>query len=825
MKPHTLKAPLPRPDDNQSRAPNLRHPYPGASLSPVSPPSRLCSDTGIPLASWTGADGSATYLFQSPSLMLRAISADGGDPVTIGPLPAIASTAIVTPTGVLIFTPSGTYIASTAPDGSWKLSAANADFPAIALIPSDPRTHTAGTPALTLQGNYTSWSGALLKADIDMLGNAALSALRSASQAAVADGCAATPILAWYRLRDAAGRILFRSTPAVVTPAGIQGAPSVEMTVGVSGGAYRAVSPVTVSITGFRIGMRCNLDAITDAHRAAATLELLVAPPLDLVDYDGTPYITRLTHTATDGRLRIDIPRLTRHATILPALLDRLDELSTVAAVIPDPFAPDSPLASGSVHTPELNTDLSSAAAQASILKALARAPRNVTLPEIIRETSLPHTFNAAVATVAGDITAMADITPVHALPMAPSAMWTTGTAYGPWHAKICVSLLNADGATERLCAEETGEGPLPVAIMPMLSYPHPGAFRMDIEIITATDIVSRSFPLTPTPAALAACWVSPSLKPVEFSSFTATVSPMRAVTVRRPVRRASAMLVADVSSPATPCAATTIGGGAVTALTEASRANAGLAFGRRHLYAFTTAGVHTVSVGTAGRLAVSLISPGAVSSPGAVAVGTDAVYAATSTGVMRLNGTRADIIHPSRFAAIGYSPLMREIWCLPPSGAPRRWPMIIDRTQGVYSRTDILPDAFSHIPGTLLITTPDGIYDASHEEPDITGKISVAWSRRICLVADMVPRVHALSALMSASEADIAIDLLGDNGDTQPHRFAGLAMTGKIAAPPYLPVIAHPHRYVTLSLSGSVSPDATLTSFRLVTSPSPFLF
>lgn len=825
MKTHTLKATLPMPDDDMCRAQNLRHPSPDAPLSPVKPLTPVCPDTGVPLASWTADDGSVTCLFQSPSLVLRAVNAAGGIPVTVGALPAAVSTAIVTPEGILLFTPAGTYIAAPASGGAWRLSPADTDFPPVALVPTGERTHTAYTPTLTLQGNYTSWSGAFIKADIAMLGNAVLSALHTASQGAVADGCAATPILAWYRLRDAAGRIIFRSTPTVVTPVGIQGPSSVEVTVAVSGGTYRTVAPAPISITAFRIGMRCNPASMLDTHRRAATLELLVAPAVDLVDYAGTPYITRLTHTATDGLLRIDIPRLPRHATILPGMLDRLDELSAVAAVISDPFAPDSPLASGAVHVPETNTDFSSDTAQTAILKALARTPRNASLPQIIRETALPHTFTASVATVAGDITAMADITPVHALPMPLSALWTTGSDYGPWHAKICVSLLNADGVTERLCAEETGEGPIPASIMPMLSYPHPGAFRMDIELITATETLTRSFPLTPTPASLAACWISPSLKPVAFSSFTATVSPMRAVTERRPVRRASAMLIAGISSPLTPSAATTIGAGAITAVTEASRATAGLAFGRRHLYAFTTAGIHTVSVGASGTLAVSLISPCAVSSPAAVAVGADAIYAATSSGVVRLNGTRADIIHPARFAALGYSPAMRELWCLPPSGEAGQWPVIIDRRQRVYTRTDILPAAFLRMPDTLLIASADGLYDASRENNDHAGKIAVEWSRRVCMASDSVPRVHALTALFSASDADIAIDLLGDNGSSRPHRFAGLAIAGEIAAPPYLPVIAHPHRYVTVFLSGSVSPDTTLTSFRLVTSPSPFLF
>ena len=70
--------------------------------------------------------------------------------------------------------------------------------------------------------------------------------------------------------------------------------------------------------------------------------------------------------------------------------------------------------------------------------------------------------------------------------------------SYGPWQAKVCVTLLNSRGQTERLCAESAGEGPIPEALLPMLSYPHPGASRIDIELTTDGRTLSRSFPPHP---------------------------------------------------------------------------------------------------------------------------------------------------------------------------------------------------------------------------------------------------------------------------------------------------------------------------------------
>ncbi|WP_295730735.1 hypothetical protein [uncultured Muribaculum sp.] len=824
MKKHIIEATLPGPRDEQCSAQNLRQSSPGSPLTPVGPPERLCPDTGMPLTSWTHADGSVTHFFQTDSLVLHTIPASGGSPTTVGPLPGRATAAIAIPGGICILTPGGTIICRPTTDGAWSLSPAAADYPAVAIAPSSARTYTAYTPAMTLRGTYPAWSGPLDKSDIAMLGNALLDTLRRAEADTIADGCCAAPIIAWYRLRDSAGNEIHRSVPVLVTTGGLQGPEHVDTKVSVDSGAFRHVASVPVSVTGFRISLHVNRADILAAHRHAASLELLMTPPLDLVDYTGTPYITRPSHTATEGSLRIEMPRLPRHRTILPALLDRLDELSETVAVVPDPFDPDGPLAAESPHLPDISADLSPEQAQAIILRALKRAPQATSTPGIIRETSLPHSFTAARALLAGDIVAFADITPVHALPAAPHVLWLTGNGYGAWRAKMRVSLLAADGSTEQLCSESAGEGPLPTALMPLLAYPHPGAFRIDIELTTPAGTVERSFPLTSTPASLWACHITDSLAPIDISTFAPVSSTMRPATLRQPVRHPSTMVVADATSPFSPSGCCNVGSGSVAAITEAPRSTAGLAFGRRHLYAFTSEGIHTVSVSASMRLAVSLVAREAVTSPEAVATGHDGVYAATGHGVIRMNGINATTVHPGRFAAIGYSPAFRELWCLPASGAAKPRPVIITRDGGVYTRTDILPLAFSRTASTLLVADAEGIADASVESDSPFEEIAVVWSRRICMPDAPVPRVHSMTALMAADDAEISIDLLGDNGVPKPHRFAGLSVAGEITAPLYLPVIAHPHRYVTLRLSGRVSADASITSFRMLTTKSFFL-
>jgi hypothetical protein len=93
-------------------------------------------------------------------------------------------------------------------------------------------------------------------------------------------------------------------------------------------------------------------------------------------------------------------------------------------------------------------------------------------------------------------------------------------------------------------------------------------------------------------------------------------------------------------------------------------------------------------------------------------------------------------------------------------------------------------------------------------------------------MVGSYVPRVVAVTTIMAADTAEISIDLLGDNGGENPHRFAGIAIVGNIAEAPFLPVLSHPHRYVTIYFHGTVSADASLTSFNIDTcTPNEFIF
>ena len=843
MKTLNIQASLPIPGDTQSLVENLRQSYPEATLTPVVPPYRICPFKADTIASLNNTDGTATHFLQTSSLTLWAINPDNADGlIEIGQLPARVNTVFTSPDGLRLLTDEGNYLVFRTAGNTWTLRQLDAPYPAVAILPTATHPATVYTPACSLSGTYTSWGGAFTKADISMLGNNLLAAMRSASSSLLAQGCHTAPLLAWYRLRDAAGKIIFRSMPTLVTPEGIQGPVSVDTSVTVNGGAYRAVAAAEVKVNGYKVALKADPALITSASRRAASIELMTAPSVDLIDYNGTVQLTCLAHTATEGGLRMQIPRLPRHNTILPKLLDRIDEVSTVAAVLFNPFASDSPLLS-SGWVPDIAAESLPGESQPQIAAALKIRPEAETLHTVMRESRLPHSFTAATAVTAGDIVALAGITPRHSLPMPLDALCTTGTSRGIWRTKICINLINSEGNTERLCAESMGDGLIPTSILPLISYPHPGAFRCDIEITTPAGTVGTSLPMVPTPSGLHACYITPSLQPIAISSLPAVSTSLRAVTERKSVRHQSMLMIAETSDPFSPDNAIDIAGMPVTALSHAPRSSSGLAFGRRHIYAFTSAGIYAVSINEKRSMAASLIDTAPVTSPAAVASAGGVLYAATPDAVVKIDGTRVIPVIPGKYSSVDYNTLFQELWCLrTPGTASPSDPgtlTILDRSGNAYTRTDIQPTALTQTTSALLAATRDAVYDTSTEEIGAAPDTPITWSRRICLVGDNVPRIMAAAVLMASENASISLDLLGDNGAdaaratqrpqpdpaVRPHRFAGISAEGEIAAKLYLPVLAHPHRYVTIRLSGIVDPLTTLTSFHLSLAPRPIPF
>ena len=147
-------------------------------------------------------------------------------------------------------------------------------------------------------------------------------------------------------------------------------------------------------------------------------------------------------------------------------MLDRLDEVSEIAAVIHDPFNPSRELYSTGIIA-DIPAEFNPGNTAKFLRNAISGHTTSDATTSILREISMPHTFTASVATVAGDITAYGGITPTHTLPMPINAAWIAGKKLARVQAKVCVTLLNSRGQTERLCAESAGEGPIPKRCSP----------------------------------------------------------------------------------------------------------------------------------------------------------------------------------------------------------------------------------------------------------------------------------------------------------------------------------------------------------------------
>lgn len=822
MTTHICKAELPSATDSRWSVKNLRRAPIGEGLVPVGAPRLITNAKGTPLASWTHADNRVTHFYQSSERTLWAITEGrGATPVAVGELPAPATSAITAAGAILIFTPAGVCTVTLSPDEEWRLRPAHPDFPAVAIHHSQTRTYSTLTPALNLTGSYSTWPTPMTKADIALLSQTIADAMRSNAESAAADGMAYAPLIVRYRLLDAASRPLYTSIPRMVTPCGVQGAASTEVSIALSGGSYRNIAPISIPLTAYRLTLSAELSRVAAVDCSAVTsLQLLVTPMIDLIDYGAKMYLSPLASSNSEARLRASRTLCMTPEAAIPAMLDRLDTLSTVAATLPNPFAPDSPLTSGG-WTPTLTVNPDIVGAQTALLRSLRTPVKPSAVSPLMRLTASPHTFTAATAAVAGDVVALGDITAIAALPPTAQQLCTPAPSIGEWSAKVRLTLRNDCGLTEELCVETAGTDFAPSLLPSMVTYPHPGATLLEMQITSGDVTRSFSCHLTPTPDGTAACWTAPQLTPRAVAALPVATEQFIPFTKRHSSRHSSALFVAPTDTPLLPVASATVGSGTLTAIAESPRASQSIAFGRKHLYAFTSAGTHAVSLSQAMAIAVSPLHPASVTSAACVASAPGSLYAATRDAVLRFTGGSAvTVAARGRFKAIAYSSTFDELWCLPADTATPS-PLIVDALGGIFTRTDVTPIGFTLLGAQqMIISTATGLYNPSIETSSAVRPVSVHWSRRLTLPGRYAPTVTAAEVALESPEADISLDLLADDGGPTPWRFAGLAVKGDIAAPPFLPVIARPYRHVTVTLSGTLHPASTITDFTLTLSP-----
>lgn len=767
------------------------------TLVPVGPLSEFSAVTGRLIAVGADCAGNDVALVRDGGGCLWIVPR-GGDATRLGAVNDVAcALAIAAGVFVLMIPGEGPMVVEQDVDGApWRVtqlfgsSGSWHRLPGVRFAWSGKREFTATSETLTLEGKYTRWHGPVARADLERMSAGIASVYRDLEAQARAAGVFVQPLLAWWRVVDADGRVLRQGAPVCVAPYGVQGTDALPAEVGYSGGRFCEYRGVKMSLYGF--GMEatlCRHD--TDGEEWSRVMrpeavEVYVAPVDGLVDVsDGARASMTFTGESTDhGTMTLALPATTDRRGRVGRMLDALEANSYLAARFPAD-APDGTSASIRPHD------------SAPVRPARATAWRP---------------FTAGCGCAVADMAVWGDISEFLTPPPRPVEMAVAPASYpGQWTAMT----RQTDASGRELTCQAAGQNGAPSALGPLAVCEGSDIRRLSIIVTTEADGRRRAdFDLLPTPGGR---WTM--ALDDDFTAAVLAASEVPAASATTPVvvaRRMTDVVSASIAAPLFVSAAMALGTRRVVAVTAAARTSSAWDFARRHLYAFTPGGIYSLAVNASRTLASAhLIDSRGVPSGALVAAGAECVYAVADGGhtLLRVAGSKAEPVarFGVRMGMAAFCAATAEVWLASEDGS-EAW--IVERSGRVYRRDDVEPrSAMAGDGGLMLVACDDGILEASAETVSET-PVAVSWSltKRIPTAA---PAVAAeLVWPLSASEGDFTARLRGANSVVFPWALlGGVRCSGGYAAPVRLtfpPV--RPYRWLRLELEGTVGSDMRLT-------------
>lgn len=656
-------------------------------------------------------------------------------------------------------------------------------FPPLSFRAVDKKSFVCTTASMKLSGraDYLHWSGPVADSDARAVSAGLQASYRHLADTARLEGYYVQSVVVCYRLLDAAGRELHRSVPVVVGRGEQCLSPlSVEAKVDVASGSA-SVDGYKVAVDGFRLALVVP-EVSGGGYDDVAAVEVRATPPLPLVSFGGEAVVAMRRGSGGATLLEATLPRSPFAGIVVPAVLDRIDALTSPVARFIHPFAGGIGSAPGTnmVITP-LRAVSVAAEAEEFLRKVKGGVPR---LDPFIAESDGHHGFIAGTVDRIGDMTVYGCLTPVHCAPPQMSCLMEPAVGSAAWTAVVKVTLLSADGSQEILSSTESGRDGAPDIISPLIAYPHPGAVRIQIQLSRADTGERRllDFPLTPTPDGRMACWVSPGFAPVEVASGDSGAAPLLPVDKPVKVCRGGMLAVGRFDEPGRLLSAIDVCGGVVVRVTPSSKSGGAWDFGRRHLYVFSTAGVYSVSVNASCTLSsVHPVHDLPVESGASVASAPSGVYFLSGGSLWRVRGTTVDMVMSGIGAeSLTWSNAGCRLWC---------------------HRSD----------GSCVVLTDDG--SRYEHRPDG----AVAWSERIELDSPRPGRLRWMRWLMSGKGVSLDVGVYGDNGvASEAVCLTGMHVEGCLGSALRCGVVARPFRYLTVRVAGTVGADFRLCGLML---------
>ncbi len=688
------------------------------------------------------------------------------------------------------------------------------DYPAVMLTSTDSGILSTEVSARRLSRVYGQ-TGQLVSQDSKSVTSDLISAYLHLCEEASGAGVMIQPAICRYKLRDINGRELFTSGPVLLSAtSGAQ----LSNPQDVMSDDRQTINAYTVSAETWK------LSAVLPSVSAGewpevASMDVYMSPLFHPYNPDTEGYTTLARgESQVSPFLRVSMPGLmyglgSGYRKSVPRtvrrVLSRLDALERCVATIHRPFGTGGRTVEIAVTQP---TDVRTVMREVlgSFKKKVSRQTRAETLMRA------PHTLTARVCASDAQMTAWGDLGTVRFKGWNAQSQGIRAEASKSWRTVTVVKFSDGSGVMR----SDSGEGNCPTAFSPLLSYPSPDATEMKIVHMCDGRTMTAEVKLEPDESGRFSVWVSDSARPQVFD----TGGNPATGTLKAPDDRWPDMVAfAPTDSPLRIESNTQGLGGRIKAVALRDGTDQSWEFGRQKFVAGTTDGLYSIVLGSdRNKVAVKSMVSGKVESADQLIGGEPgelfalcgdnnergpALLRLTSRGVFELFEC------PRDYHALAYEPYRKELWALRSDGTADVFCRAFQWRR--YERSGITGQATSHTGGTAWIVTPQGLLRPDREVTSERTEIEVSY--------DVVPRrlryvtVGATDIVAEGSNVNLRFEMAATGtGQSRSRQCLDSSITGSLESPVRLYHTGRPVQRMTLKLSGSVSEDFVLNSFRV---------
>lgn len=702
------------------------------------------------------------------------------------------------------------------------------ELPAIRIVASEHNTLYGRVPPVKLSGASPGTSGSRLSAaDNRLLTNALVATYDLLRQQAKGLNYHVQPMMARYRLLDAAGSTIgVGPTIPVSVPEGFSTTGSITQ---VSSDNLQTLGEGRIEMKVYRPAVVAPAPLPEPWNRLVSKLVVEVTGEIEPLSREGeAPH--GIQRDAASGSVTVTsrLPGFANGTVIDKARLRRLGMEGM-----------QTPLRMAA----EFNTPFDGGVGEPGTIHAFTASDNSPATPTTAGDLTPTAGRSWSAALEAGEVTVLCNPRRNQPEGWSPDCFIASRDSGegSVWRMAFSVKLSTPAG-TVRVKRETGGLGNAPTTLSPVLTFPSSEATELTVSYLSPGGTVyEESFPLTPVPGMELACHISPGL---ERFSLTKTVGAYLPQGDELPPYREEG--VAEIYSTADlgrRLDRRRLGSGTIHAVKVAPRSGSGWDFSRLKLLFLGEEGTSIATLDSSGKFRSSApVDNRPIRSPEAVCEATgpsgaclllhagDDLVSISGQKATTIKTTLATLLHRDpvlpKNLSIGWEETRHELWLSPTDGDSRLFrlteagELIEARLPGINLTTDTAAERsesgfrFASDRGDLLIATPAGVHNLSDEEP--TPMLEAGLRSRFQVAAP--PRWLTLNLFASSLTGNFTLS--GDRGTEIAEPLLRLRLDGAVNAPVTVRLAAPRRDLLETDLTVNASPDLTIHGTGITLNP-----